>query len=430
MKGEPGGILDRLRRKGNLAEEDLEQLKELFLAEEREGRLREEELCRLKDRELLDLEEQLKQAHRKEQFINEIGQQLTASLDLEAIIATFHRTVGTRVAVDRILLAFHEARDDSLVYRYFEENTRSAEIPETISLSATHRLVADCVRTGKMIHREELHGSDDCFLACRGGSMVLTPLKLEGCVRGVLVIHCDRPRAYSREDREFLASLAPFLSIALFNARHHEELEVLNKTLLQERQELMAAYAQITRMANYDSLTDLPNLRLLNEFLPRYMEQAKRQGWILGVIFIDLDDFKPVNDSLGHDAGDRVLTETARRILQALRRSDIVARVGGDEFIALVQGARDRKDVEAIAVKILDALREPCVLEEGTRTVGASLGISLYPQDGVTAEELKARADRAMYRVKGLSKAGYAFYSDGDDGGESADGYGPPGDPS
>ncbi len=372
---------------------------------------REEILCHLKDRELESLAAQLRSSHRKEQFINEIGQQLTSTLDIEAIISTLHRSVKSQIPVDRILLAFYSHQDDTLVYRVFEEDARSTDIPETIYLSSIHRIVVQCVQEGKLLVYNSLPPDEQEFFNRRGGAALLTPLKLEGCVRGVLLLHSDETECYTGEHEELLRSLTPFLAIAVSNSRNHEELDILNRELTGEKRELISAYARITKMANYDSLTDLPNLRLLNEFIPRYMDQAKRQGWMLALLFIDLDDFKPVNDNFGHEAGDRLLIEVSRRIRESLRNSDVVARVGGDEFIALVQGASGEEVVSNVVEKILLAMNKPFLLEQAECRVGVSIGISLYPQDGITPDELKKRADRAMYYVKGRNKAGFAFFS-------------------
>ena len=128
-------------------------------------------------------------------------------------------------------------------------------------------------------------------------------------------------------------------------------------------------------------------------------------------IFIDLDDFKPVNDTYGHEAGDRILIKAASRIRMSLRRSDIVARVGGDEFVALIQGVSGREGLINTAEKILAAFNEPFDVDGNSCHIGVSIGISLYPDNGLTSDELKNKADQAMYKVKEKGKSGYAFYS-------------------
>ena len=217
----------------------------------------ESDICILKDRELEFLENQLKEAHRKEQFINETGQQLTASLDLETIISTFHRLVESRIPVERILLAFYRHQDDSLVYRVFEEEHGNSGIPDTVYLSSVHRIVADTVADGKIKLKNNIPADPDEFFIRHGGSLLLSPLKLEGCVRGVIVLNTVNPEGYRREHKDFLVSVLPFLTVAVSNARSHEKIEVLNQELEKDKKELFSAYARISRMANYDSLTDL-----------------------------------------------------------------------------------------------------------------------------------------------------------------------------
>ncbi|MBI9102394.1 MAG: GGDEF domain-containing protein [Spirochaetales bacterium] len=387
------------------------ELAELFSRLESEWMDREEAICELKDRELEGLESQLKDAHRREQFINQIGQQLTSTLDLDSIVSIFHKSVNSWIPVDRILLAFYQQQDDALLYRVFEEDSKRSDIPESVYLSSIHRMVADCVRDGKILVINDLTADENEFIIRNGGSVIISPLRIEGCVRGTVLLQSDIKDAYQNEHEGLLRSIAPFLSVAVLNARSHEEVAALNSELEQDKRELISAYAKITKMANYDTLTDLPNLRLLNEFLPRYMEQAKRQGWTLAVFFIDLDDFKPVNDNYGHEIGDKLLIEASDRIRRSMRRSDVVARVGGDEFIALVQGFSGEDDVIITAGKILKGLEEPFHIGETECRIGASIGISLYPGDGLTPEELKNNADKAMYYVKGRNKAGYAFFN-------------------
>jgi diguanylate cyclase (GGDEF)-like protein len=162
-------------------------------------------------------------------------------------------------------------------------------------------------------------------------------------------------------------------------------------------------------LAYSDALTGLPNRILMGERLEFALGWSKREHKSFAVFFIDLDRFKDINDSLGHDFGDRVLIEVSRRISTCLRHSDTAARLGGDEFLVLLLDVTMR-GAEVIADKVLEALAEPFVFEDVTFTVTCSIGIALYPSDGETADDLIKNADTAMYRVKERGRAGFRFY--------------------
>ncbi len=163
------------------------------------------------------------------------------------------------------------------------------------------------------------------------------------------------------------------------------------------------------RKAHHDMLTGLANRRLLMDHLEKAIPMANRRQENLAVIYLDLDGFKPVNDSLGHDAGDQVLVEVGNRILAAVRESDLAARVGGDEFVAVAQAVEDPAAAEAVARRILECVCVPLEIEGRTFQLGASIGISMFPGDGSDGEELVQMADAAMYRVKREGKNAIAF---------------------
>jgi len=200
------------------------------------------------------------------------------------------------------------------------------------------------------------------------------------------------------------------------------ELTVVNRALageVRDRNMLDHQFAAATEQeeasrhaAFHDALTGLPNRQLFNDRLEHGFAQAKRHGWILTVMFMDLDDFKNINDSYGHDAGDGVLQVVARRLKENTRGGDTVSRIGGDEFLFLLMEIQDEGNIALIAEKILKAVRAPCQVSvrdlDISPCVKASIGISLFPKDGATARTLVESADQAMYRAK-WSKSGYSF---------------------
>jgi diguanylate cyclase (GGDEF)-like protein/PAS domain S-box-containing protein len=168
---------------------------------------------------------------------------------------------------------------------------------------------------------------------------------------------------------------------------------------------------RLVHLAHYDALTDLPNRALLLDRLNELIKSAQRRKSKVAVVFIDLDRFKEVNDSLGHDAGDLLLQTLATRLSSAVRDQDTVARMGGDEFIVLIQGLNDVKDVPMLAQKLLSCFVKSVTLNGYELTVTASMGISLYPDDATNGPELIRNADAAMYQAKDAGSNAYRFYT-------------------
>lgn len=160
------------------------------------------------------------------------------------------------------------------------------------------------------------------------------------------------------------------------------------------------AEEKIRHNAHHDLLTGLPNRRLFLDRLEQAIKRAKRSGQPVSVLFMDLDGFKDVNDSFGHEAGDTLLSEVAKRLVSCMREEDTVARLGGDEFTAIITGARRRKDVELVAQNIDDVIAMPFKVGQQLVHISVSIGASFYPDDGTSPVALLEAADRAMYRAK------------------------------
>ncbi|MBA3508279.1 MAG: PAS domain S-box protein, partial [Betaproteobacteria bacterium] len=203
--------------------------------------------------------------------------------------------------------------------------------------------------------------------------------------------------AYSREGATFTAASVDFLqSIA----------NVLTTAIDRKIADQKVAY-----LAQFDSLTGLPNRNLFRDRLAQTLTQAERNGWQVGVVFLDLDDFKNVNDTCGHAAGDKLLTLVAHRLQQSVRSGDTVGRLGGDEFGIVFSNIAEAADANLVAQQVIAALERSFLLDGDEIRISASLGIALYPEDGKGPEVLLKNADTAMYRAKEQGRNNFQFYT-------------------
>jgi len=175
--------------------------------------------------------------------------------------------------------------------------------------------------------------------------------------------------------------------------------------------ERKAAAARIEHLAHHDALTNLPNRLLLHDRIRQAIAQAQRSRDLVAVLFIDLDRFKIVNDSLGHQAGDELLVGVSGRLRRCVREGDTVSRLGGDEFVILLNSVDDARTAGVVAQKVLDTMHGHFLIEQHDIAISPSIGISLYPQDGANAETLIKNADAAMYHAKNLGRNNYQFYT-------------------
>ncbi len=187
-----------------------------------------------------------------------------------------------------------------------------------------------------------------------------------------------------------------------------QPLSILFRDLRQARDELQY-------MATHDSLTTLPNRNLFFHQIEHAIRMALRNKKMVAVLFIDIDNLKHINDTYGHDAGDQLLQINARRMTSLLRSSDIVYRFGGDEFILTLENITNRQDAEVVTRKVLNKLSEPVIIDTRTIQNSASIGVSLFPEDGNEPALLLKKADIAMYTAKTSGKNRFKFYDDSDE---------------
>lgn len=174
----------------------------------------------------------------------------------------------------------------------------------------------------------------------------------------------------------------------------------------------LAAQQRIAHLAHFDAVTGLPNRTLFFDRLAQALAASRRQGDKVALLFLDLDRFKPVNDTYGHAVGDLLLKAVAERLSRCVRETDTVARIAGDEFTIILPGIHDREDVARIGDKILQTMNEPFQVQGHTLTIGVSIGIAVFPDDAPDAEGLLRCADDAMYAAKAAGRATYRFHAD------------------
>ena len=186
-------------------------------------------------------------------------------------------------------------------------------------------------------------------------------------------------------------------------------LDITEKKLAQKIIEEQAEKLQ--HQAYYDILTDLPNRALFKDRLDQAIKESHRNSEEFALLFIDLDKFKQINDSLGHDIGDKVLVEASKRLQDATRDADTVARIGGDEFTIIIRNLQHRDNASIVAKKIVDTMRKPITINTQDLYISASVGISIFPSDAEYAHNLIKFSDQAMYKAK-EHRNRYEFYND------------------
>lgn len=226
-------------------------------------------------------------------------------------------------------------------------------------------------------------------------SLLDAPIFYQGEVVGVVCHEQIGPaRDWSSYEQEFASAISKSVSLSL-EINRRKEIE-----------------RQLEYQAYHDRLTNLPNRSLFLDRLEQAIKQAKRTGTHLAVLFLDLDNFKEINDSLGHGAGDKVLVHIAEKLRSELREVDTVARLGGDEFTVIIDAVSDTRKLQSLAMDLAKTIQKPIVIDANELYVTSSIGISTYPSDGETAEELLRNADAAMYRAKDEGRNSFQFYTE------------------
>lgn len=361
----------------------------------------------------------LVEANLRLQVLSKVGRDITAALDLHNLMLAVHTAIDSLLPTDSLGVGVYYEERGLIEYKFFLEQGKRVA-PITVKMSNPRSLGVWCVREKREIVVSDVEEEFRRYLpqrpeftGDRNRSIVYFPLIVKERVIGFLTVQSRIVGAYSENDIEILRILSSYVAVALENSRILERVMQLNQELTAEKAELERAGRIIEHMANHDSLTGLPNRRLLNEVIAMYIPLAQRQTRLFAVLFLDLDGFKPVNDTYGHAVGDAVLRTVATRLNSVMRASDLVARVGGDEFVVVVRDIEHVEQAEAVVDKVMSTIWQPIEIGRHRIELTASAGACVFPFDGETFEELLARADEAMYRVKNAREAKrWAFYSE------------------
>jgi diguanylate cyclase (GGDEF)-like protein/PAS domain S-box-containing protein len=279
--------------------------------------------------------------------------------DLIQLFREIHRITAELVPAADFAIALRDTKVGEFSQPY--QSNLSAD-------EAVRQLFIDVARTRRTVVRDD-----------RDASLIGLPLVLPTGVTGALILKSHPGSRYSEKDKELLQFVSTQVAIALERRRLNDEL---------------------LRAARYDDLTGLPNRRLFQDRMRSALARTRRHVERFALLYVDIDDFKQINDSLGHAAGDQLLAEVAHRLQQCVREEDTVARIGGDEFVVLLEEIQVPDDARLVEGKIKSTISQPVHLDGHLLCVQPSIGIALYPDDGETADQLLRHADTKMYESK------------------------------
>jgi diguanylate cyclase (GGDEF)-like protein len=343
-------------------------------------------------------------------FLWEVSRRLKdTATDLQSVVAMSGdlaetldpRLVGDRIAVhiaraagaDDCALSYWDRASDRVVTLGYHPPERRAALSATYALDdfpATKQVLLEQRSVLIDIADPSADESEVRYLISIGQrSMAMVPLVAAGRTIGLIELTSARPAAFGERSIELATMLAGEAAMALENARLYDE---------------------IRHQALHDGLTGLANRVLFRDRVEHAVERCRRTGGQIAILFIDLDDFKTLNDTHGHARGDEVLTAAAGRVAEVLRPSDTAARLGGDEFAVLIEDVIDEPDALAVAMRLALALRQPMPLGHSTVRVAASIGVALGGAGGETTDDLLRNADVAMYAAKQSSRGGAEIF--------------------
>lgn len=311
-----------------------------------------------------------------------ISEAVLSSANVDALFQQIHQTLKTLLPSPNLFIAIRDPKTDQLTYPYVVNEDQPGASRPTEMLEAFSQEVIDSEQAvlrcrfscpqASPVTCAEPDADAQCLLG--------TPLRSQQGITGALVLTSGRDaQPYTEQDKDLLQYVSTQIATAL------------------ERKQL---FARMEYMAQYDELTDLPNRGLLQDRLKTAIARARREQRHFSLLYLDLDHFKRINDTLGHSLGDRLLCAFAAKLQQSVRASDTVARVGGDEFVVILESLHQPDDNLMVIQKIRGAFKDPFTLGAHTIHARPSLGVAHYPEHGEDGHALLNFADAAMYLTK------------------------------
>ncbi len=334
----------------------------------------------------------------------------SADFDVESFMQIVVEEMQTLTPATGVVVELIEGNE--MVYK---AATGSVASHLGLRLDASSSISGLCVRSNKVLRSDDTSKDPRVNAeACQkvgAASLVVAPLVHEGKAVGVLKILSNKTHGFQEKDVKTLQLMAGFIASGLAHQILFESNQKLLHQLAEVMAELQKAQEMLKHMALYDALTDLPNRILLNEKLNSAIAKTKRNKSLMAFMFLDIDHFKKINDTYGHDVGDELLKNFAKRLKNAIRQVDTAARLSGDEFAVLVEDVPSREDVVAIAEKILEKIREKFKLKSQQLDVTTSIGIALHNGENLSATQLIKKADEALYQSKSVGKNRFTLVS-------------------
>jgi diguanylate cyclase (GGDEF)-like protein len=404
-----------------------------------------EKTIRQRTKQLRQINDELQEEISERQKVESLQQalfeisELSASVegDMDDFYAAIHDTLSRLIGAPNCYVAILDKENQMLSFPYYKDEVSSEIESRPMSLGVTEYIIRhgsaeliDYNRVQQLCDDNELSSYVAENMRIKLNSLIGSPLIIDGEICGVIAVQSyGKEKQYNFKDLEFLRFVSHHIAVALerkqssdaikaYNQKLAEEVkertEELNSTnlfLQKQIEERLQAQQQLEHDAQHDSLTGLANRVLFNSRLELALASKQRYTESnFAVIFIDLDRFKQINDSLGHMAGDLFLKEVAVRINSCIRGHDLLARLGGDEFVVLFDNYDSPNDVEEISARIISAIANPFNIENKDMYSGASIGIAYIESGYQTADEVLRDADAAMYQAKSLGRGRYIVF--------------------
>jgi diguanylate cyclase (GGDEF)-like protein/PAS domain S-box-containing protein len=332
-----------------------------------------------------------KRAEAKQAAVYAISETAHAAGDLQTLYLRVHELIAQLLPADNFFVALYDEVTDQLSFPYYVDLRAPSPAPTPL---ATCPLLNRVIRGGEALlltpdTAEQVLAQTGTIKDQNALDWLGVPLTTENGVIGALVLqNHSRTVHYTQQDKELLQFVSSQLAAAIERKRTHAHLEFL---------------------AQHDQLTHLANRALFLDRLQHALHRAHRDSLRLAVLYLDMDNFKQVNDTFGHSTGDQLLREVAQRLRQCVRESDTVGRLGGDEFAVVLDNISRQQDAIMVADKIVTALSAPYLMDGKTLGSSPSVGIAVYPEHGQSDLQLIQLADDAMYRAKHNGGKGYAL---------------------